>query len=141
MGVFKAIYFLIRAFFVCRLSLAAENLALRQQLAILGASAKRPKLWARDRVFWVWLSRLWRDWRSVLVIVNPETVIAWHRRGFRIYWRWKSRLGKAGRPKVDREIRELIRKMSRENSTWGAPRIQSELALLGYRVAERTVAK
>jgi transposase InsO family protein len=92
-------------------------------------------------VFWVWLDRLWPNWRSALGIVQPETVIKWHRMGFKLYWRWKSKAGKAGRPSIDCEIRTLIRRMSRENPTWGAPRILSELLLLGYDVAEATVAK
>jgi hypothetical protein len=104
-------------------------------------SVKRPKLRPRDRIFWVWLSRLWSNWRSALSIVQPETVIRWHRQGFKLYWRWKSRSGKPGRPPIARDIRELIRRMSRENSTWGAPRIRSELLLLGHDVAEQTVAK
>ena len=141
MGVIKAIYFLIRAFFVWHLSLAAENLALRQQLAILQHSVKRPKLRPRDRVFWVLLSRLWPNWRSALAIVQPETVIKWHRQGFKLYWRWKSRARKPGRPPIQRELRDLIRRMSRENPLWGAPRILSELLLLGCAVAEGTVAK
>jgi len=141
MGIIKAIYFLVRAFFVCRLSLAVENLALRQQLTVYKHSVKRPKLRPRDRVFWVWLSRLWPNWRSALAIVQPETVIQWHRQGFKLYWRWKSQAGKPGRPPIEREIRELIRRMSRENPLWGAPRILSELILLGYKVAEGTVAK
>jgi transposase InsO family protein len=123
-----------------RASLVAENLALRQQLAVLERSVKRPRLRRTDRIFWAWLSRLWSGWESVLVIVKPETVVRWHRQGFRLYWRWKSRNGN-GRPKVDLEIRELIRRMSRENPTWGAPRIRSELRLLGHDVAKSTVAK
>ena len=87
------------------------------------------------------LSRFWREWRSSLAIVNPDTVIRWHRKGFRLFWRWKSRTDKRGRPPISPEIISLIRRMSRENSTWGAPRIQSELRLLGYDVAESTVAK
>jgi len=141
MGIIKAIYSLVRAFFVCRLSLAAENLALRQQVAVYKQSVKRPKLRPRDRVFWVLLSRLWQNWRSALAIVRPETVIQWHRQGFKLYWRWKSRVGKPFRPRVEREIRALICRLSRENPTWGAPRILSELLLLGHEVAERTVAK
>jgi transposase InsO family protein len=121
--------------------LAIENLALRQQLAVCKQSAKRPKLRQRDRVFWVWFSYLWPDWRSALAIVQPETVIKWHRMGFKLYWRWKSRAGKPGRPPIEREIRNLIRQMSKENPTWGSPRIVSELALLGHDVAENTVAK
>jgi putative transposase len=102
---------------------------------------KRPKLRPRDRVFWVLLSKTWPNWRSVLAIVQPETLIKWHRRGFKLFWRWKSKSGKAGRPPVVQEIRGLIRQMSRENTTWGAPRIVSELAVLGHEVAEATVAK
>jgi putative transposase len=124
-----------------RMVLAAENLALRQQLAVLNQSVKRPQLRKRDRFFWVVLSKLWKSWREVLIIVKPETVIKWHRQGFRLYWKWKSRVGHAGRPKIDKEIRELIRRMSRENPFWGVPRIQAELRLLGYDLAESTVAK
>ncbi len=119
--------------------LLAENMALRHQLSVLQRTARRPRLKARDRIFWVWLSRIWTDWRSALVIVKPETVITWHRQGFKLYWRWKSRAGKPGRPRVDPEIRELIRRMSRENPLWGAPRIVDELALLGVHAAKSTV--
>ncbi len=141
MGVLKAIWVFLRAFTLTRATVAFENLALRQQVAVLNRSAKRPKLRPRDRVFWVVLSRLWSNWRSALAIVQPETVVRWHRQGFRLYWRWKSRPGKNGRPPIEREIRDLIRRMSRENPTWGAPRIVSELALLGHDVAKATVAK
>ena len=141
MGILKAVLVLLRAMLVAKVHLAVENLALRQQLAVYKQSIKRPKLRLRDRVFWVWLSRLWPNWRSALAIVQPETVIKWHRMGFKRYWRWKSRAGKPGRPCIEREIRDLIRRMSRENPTWGAPRIQSELALLGHDVVEATVAK
>ncbi len=140
MGVVRVIVILLRAFLLPRAALAAENLALRQQLAVLHVSVKRPRLRQRDRILWVWLSKIWSEWRSSLLIVKPETVIRWHRQGFRLYWRWKSRK-KPGRPKIDAEIRSLIRRMSRENATWGSPRIQSELALLGYTVNQSTVAK
>jgi Amidase len=83
------------------------------------------------RIFWVWLSRLWVGWRTTLVIVRPATVLAWHRRGFQLYWRWKSRPNPVGRPRPDAELRTLIRRMARENPTWGRRRIQAELALLG----------
>ena len=131
MDALKGIAALLGVLIRSRASLAAENLALRQQLAVLRLSVKRPKIRRRDRLFWTWVSRLWPDWRSVLVTVKPETVIRWHRQGFRLYWRWKSKT-KNGRPKVDVEIRQLIRRMSRENPTWGAPRIRSELRLLGH---------
>ena len=140
MGALQLLTALLRQLFQSRAALAAENLALRHQIVILRRSVKRPRLHRRDRIFWVWLSRLWRGWRSSLLVVQPETVIRWHRQGFRLYWRWKSR-SRCGRPKLDAEIRALIRRMSRENPTWGRRRIRSELHLLGYEVAELTVAK
>ena len=94
MGLLKACVLLFRAMLIPKVHLAAENLALRQQLALCRQSVKRPKLRPRDRVFWVLLSRLWSNWRSALAIVQPETVIQWHRMGFKLYWRWKSRAGK-----------------------------------------------
>ncbi len=87
MGIVRVIVILLRAFLLPRAALAAENLAVRQQLAVLQVSMKRPRLRKRDRVFWVWLSRLWADWWSSLVIVKPETVVHWHRQGFRLYSR------------------------------------------------------
>jgi len=130
----------VRAFLVGRAALAAENLALRQQLAIFKAKAPRPKLRWRDRLFWVCLSRLWSGWRSALAIVKPETVLRWHRWGFRLFWRWKSG-GHPGRPAITAEVRALIRRLGAENPLWGVPRIQAELRLLGHKVAESTVAK
>ena len=121
-----------------RTELAAENLALRQQLAILQQKSKTPRLRKRDRIFWALLSRIWAGWRSALLIVQSDTVVGWHRQGFKLFWRWKSR-GKPGRPRIEAEIQRLIQRMSRENPLWGTPRIQSELALLGYIVAESTV--
>jgi putative transposase len=141
MGILKACVLLLRAMLVPKAWLAIENLALRQQVAVFKQSVKRPNLRPRDRVFWVWPSRLWPNWRSALAIVQPETVIKWHRMGFKLYWKWKSRAGKPGRPRIEREIRELIRRMSRENPTWGAPRIRSELLLLDHDVAVAAVAK
>ena len=94
-----------------RRSLILENLALRQQLAVYKRNAKRPRLRQTDRLFWVCLSRCWSDWRSVVDIVRPKTVVGWHRQGFRRYWRWKSRPRgrKPGRPRVTGEVRALIR--------------------------------
>jgi transposase InsO family protein len=120
--------------------LALENLALRQQLAVLKRTTKRPKLNKVDRAFWVALSRLWPDWQNALILVKPETVVRWHRQGFRLYWRWKSR-NRGGRPPIDPEIRSLIRRMARENATWGAPRIHGELLKLGFKVSEATVSR
>lgn len=135
------IFVFLRSLLCSQTELAAENLALRQQLAILKQKTKLTRLRPRDRVFWVWLSKLWSNWRSVLVIVQPATVVRWHGKGFKLYWRWKSRAKKPGRPPIWREIRNLVRRMCRENPTWGAPRIQSELRLLGYDVSETTIDK
>jgi putative transposase len=140
MGFVRIVVVLFKAFFFSRLRLVAENLALRQQLVVLQRTDKRPRLRKRDRILWVWLSRLWRGWQSALLIVQPETVTCWHRQGFRLYWRWKSR-NRPGRPKIDADIHQLIRRMPQGNPTWGAPRILSELHLLGYSVAESTVNK
>jgi len=119
-----------------------ENVALRHQIGVLRRSAKkRPKLTPADRLVWVILSRIWGDWRSALAIVKPETVIAWHRKGFRLFWTWKVRRGKAGRPAVTREVRDLIRRLSRENPLWGAPHIHGELLKLGLEIGETSVGK
>jgi len=103
---------LLSALFLClrtRASMQIEIVALRHQLAVLQRRAeKRARLGTADRLLWVWLSRVWAQWRSALVIVKPETVIAWQRKGFRLYWTWKSRGGKTGRPRVGREVRKLI---------------------------------
>jgi hypothetical protein len=93
-----------------------------------------------DRLVFVWLYRLFPSILNAITVVKPETVIRWHRRGFRAYWRWKSRR-RGGRPKIDREIRDLIRRMSQANLLWGAPRIHGELLMLGIEVAESTVAR
>jgi hypothetical protein len=116
-------------------------LALRHQLQVLQRSRpRRMRLAKVDRWLWVWLSRLWTGWRSALVIVKPETVIAWHRRGFRLFWSSKSRR-RIGRPTVPRDIPMLIRTMSAANPLWGAPRIHGELLTLGIDVCQATVTK
>jgi len=120
--------------------LALENLALRQQLAILRRRTKRPQLTKTDRAFWVALSHLWTGWQGTLIVVKPQTVISWHRKGFKLYWTWKSR-NKGGRPRVDVTIRRLIRQMANDNATWGAPRIHGELLKLGFDVSEPTVSR
>jgi putative transposase len=139
MSLLKAVFLLVRGILFERAKIAVVNLALRQQLAILRQDTARPKNRNRNRIFWVWLSNLWSNWRSALIIVKPDTVIRC--KGFRLYWCWKSRRRKNGRPKIEQEIHDLIHRMCRENPTWGAPRIQAELTLLGYGVAESTVAK
>jgi transposase InsO family protein len=125
--------------FRSRRALALENLALRHQLQVLQRSGKRPRFRPIDWGLWVLLSRLWTEWRGSLVLVKPETVIGWHRKGFRLYWRWKSR--RPGRPRVPKEVRDLIRRMSLENPSWGAPRVHGELLMLGFDIAEPTVSK
>jgi transposase InsO family protein len=131
----------LRGLVVGRAALALENVALRHQLAALQRSVGRPRLRRRDRIVWAWLARLWPAWRSSLLMVEPATVLAWQRRGFQLYWRWKSWGRPAGRPPLDQSLRELIRRMARENPTWGRRRIQAELALLGYTVGALTVGK
>ena len=127
--------------FKSRTALQVENLALRHQLAVLRRSVKRPKVTSADRLFWAWLCDAWSDWRSSLFIVKPETVIGWHRQGFRLFWTWKVRRGQPGRPSVSKKIRQLIRKMSRDNPLWGAPRIHGELLKLGIDIGETSVGK
>jgi len=131
---------LVRALADDRTRLALENLALRQQLAVLNRTPERPKLNDGDRLFWTMACEFLENWKEHLVIVKPDTVVRWHRHGFRYYWRWKSR-AKPGRPKIDAEIIALIQRMSKESPLWGAPRGRSELALLGHEVAESTVPK
>ncbi len=132
----------LSSMFRSRAMLELENLALRHQLGVLQRSArKRPRLTPADRLLWVGLSRLWRDWRSALAIVKPETVVAWHRAGFRRFWTWKVRRGQPGRPVISREGRDLIRRMCRENPRWGAPRVHGELLKLGIDIGETSVSK
>ena len=119
--------------------LALEHLALRQQLAVFQRATPRPKLTPLDRAFWVALSRTWWRWKDVLAIVEPETVIRWHRRGFARFWAWKSK--RVGRPPLAAEVVALIVRMTRENPTWSRRRVASELARLGHDVDKDTVAK
>jgi transposase InsO family protein len=130
----------LRSCFRTHRELALENLALRQQLAVWKARGPRPRLTKTDRIFWVFLSRLWTSWRHSLQLVRPETVIGWHRHGFRRYWSWKSRR-RWGRPAIGRDLRDLIRQMSGANPLWGAPRIHGELLKLGLTVSQATVSK
>src|SRR5258708_4295684 len=129
------------AAFKSRAALHLENLALRHQLGVLRRSVKRPKLSSADRLLWAWLCDSWSDWRSALVIVKPESVIAWHRKGFRLFWTWRVRHGQPGRPAVPKDVRELIHRMSRENPLWVRPRIHGELLKLGIDIGETSVGK
>lgn len=130
----------LRVFFRSRSDTALEVLALRQQVAVLKRKRPRPPLNSLDRLLWTTLRRVWSRWADVLVIVKPETVVGWHRIGFRLYWRWRSR-SRGGRPKITEQIRVLIRRLAEENPDWGAPKIHGELLKLGLVVSERTVAR
>jgi putative transposase len=127
--------------FRSRRALQIEVLALRHQLAVYQRAGRRPQLGPADRILWAWLSRAWSGWREALVFVQPRTVIAWQRKRFRDHWTRLSRHGKVGRPAVAKAIRDLIRKMSDANPTWGSPRIVGELRKLGIEVAKSTVEK
>ena len=131
----------LRTLFLPRHKLALEAVALRQQLAVFKRKQPRPKLDRLDRLFWIVLRRLWEGWSEALIIVKPETVVSWHRAGFRLFWRWQSQRRRAGRPKVNEQIRQLIRRMKAENPTWGAPRIHGELLQLGFEISEPTVSR
>lgn len=126
-AVLSALLASMMSVFRTRAALQLEILALRHQLGVMQRSVKKPKLNRFDRFLWAWLCGAWAEWRAALCIVKPVTVIAWHRKGFRLFWTWKVRRGQRGRPPVSKEIRKLIRKMSRENPIWGAPRIHGEL--------------
>lgn len=128
-------------FFRSRNNLGLEILALRQQVGVLKRQNARPRLSRWDRLFWVLLRRLWSRWTEVLMVVKPESVVRWHRAGFRLYWRFVSRQAERGRPRTDAEIRKLIHGMAAENPTWGAPRIHGELLKLGLEISERTVSR
>jgi putative transposase len=130
----------IRVFLRSRSDTALEVLALRQQVAVLKRKRPRPPLNSSDRLFWTALRCFWSRWADVLVIVKPETVVGWHRAGFRLYWRWRSR-PRGGRPKITDEVRGLIRRLAADNPDGGAPKIHGELLKLGFVVSERTVAR
>src|SRR5438128_9893269 len=124
-----------------RRRLEVENLFLRHQLNIaLRGAPHRPRLRGSDRAVLVWMTWLWPNLLGLSRVVQPDTILRWHRAGFRAYWRWKSR-GQPGRPRVSRELRELIQRISKENPLWGAPRIHGELLKLGFEIAESTVSK
>jgi hypothetical protein len=132
----RLLWSLLIGLFRSRASLEAENLALRQQIIVLRRTApKRLCFNAFDRLIFVGLYRFFPDLRDALAVVRPETVIRWHRAGFRAYWRWRSRPHR-GRPMVPLEIRQLIRDMSLANPLWGAPRIHGELLKLGIAIGQ-----
>jgi hypothetical protein len=112
---FRSALALLRALFRTRWDLALEIFALRHQLMVLRRHVKRPQLHQTDRLLWVWLSRAWKDWRPNLVLVKPKTVVGWHRKGFKLFWKWKSRTARRGRPAISRQLINLIRRLAREN--------------------------
>jgi putative transposase len=125
-----------------RRSLLLENLALRQQLVALKRRHPRPSLGLFEKFFWVIARRVWSGWKQSLIIVTPETVVRWHRTGFRMYWRLISRVRRqVGRSPTPKEVRELILRMVVENPGWGAPRIHGELRMLGFELSERTISR
>jgi len=121
--------------------LALENLALRQQLVVYTRTAIRPRLRTTDRLFWVWLARVWAGWKQPLVLVTPDTVLRWQRRRFREHWTTLSSRPRVGRPPISAEIKTLVTRMAAANPLWGAPRILGELLKVGITVAERTVSR
>ena len=140
-GLFRALFAFLLISFRSRSALQLEIVALRHQLGVLHRSVKPPKLTASDRLLWVWLSEIWTHWRSAMIIVKPASVIAWHRKRFRLFSTCKVRHGRSGRPAVPEETGKLIRKMSRENPLWEAPRIHGELLKLGIDIGETSVSK
>ena len=139
--VLKLILGVLASLFKSRVKLEAEILILRQQINVLRRQApKRPHLNNADRFLFVWLSHWFPSVLGAIAIVRPETIIRWHRAGFRAYWRWRSR-NRVGRPKISSELRTLIGEMSRANALWGAPHIHGELLKLGFEIAQSTVAR
>ena len=141
MSILQLASIFLGALFKSQRQLALENLALRQQVAMLRQSVRRPRATPADKVFWILFSRYVDGWRSLLHILHPDTVVRWHRKGFRLYWRWKSRGPKPGRPAIDTSLRKLSRDMQASNIGWGAPRIHGELLKLGIEVSQATVSK
>src|ERR1700730_1953635 len=140
-GLFCVVVAVLGSPFKSKLRLEAENAVLRHQLIVLRRGLHgRVRLTNPDRWFFVELYRWFPSILKVLTIIRPETLVRWHRAGFRRYWRWKSR-PQGGRPQIDTELRVLIRRMSVENPLWGAPRIDGELLKLGFAVAQTSVAK
>jgi putative transposase len=139
--VISALFAFVVSLFHSRWAMQLKILALQHQVAVYQHTVARPRLRPTDRLFWVWLSRLWAGWQGALAFVQPRTVIAWQRRRFREHWRRLSQQSTPGRPAIAKEVRDLIRQMWQTNPTWGALRIVGELRKLGITVAKSTVEK
>ena len=131
----------VYSFFRSKRQLVLENLALRQQVIMLRKSVKKPRPSVVDKLFWMIFLRYVDDWRTILHGLHPDTIVRWHRQGFRLYWRWKSRGQKPGRPAIYAVLRKLIRQMQATNMGWGAPRIHGELLKLDIEISQATVSK
>src|SRR5215469_9945464 len=142
MNLFALLLGAIWRVFRARRDLLLENLALRQQLAALKRRHPKPRLTIFDKALWILAHRFWAGWKQVLIVVTPETVVRWHRAGFRWYWSVISKVRKpVGRRRTSKQVRDLICQMMAENPTWGAPRIHGELLMLGFDISERTVSR
>jgi hypothetical protein len=140
-AILHALGMFVADLFKSRCRLEAENLFLRHQVNIaLLRAPLRLRLRGGDRALLIWMTRLWPSLLGAAQVVQPETILRWHRAGFKVFWRWKSR-NRAGRPKIDRGLRDLIQRMSKENRLWGTSRIHGELLMLGFEVAQSTVSK
>ncbi len=141
MSILRLVATFLLSLFKSQRQLVLENLALRQQITMLRQSVNRPCATPTDKLFWIFFSRYVDGWRTTLHALHPDTVVRWHRHGFRLYWRWKSRGSKPGRPAIDTALRKLIRDMQATNIGWGAPRIHGELLKLGIEISQATVSK
>jgi transposase InsO family protein len=138
----KLVFLLLIRSFRSRRNLLLENLVLRQQLAVLKQRHPQPRIAAPDKLFWVIMRRVWPGWKRALILVQPETVVRWHKTGFKLYWTWLSRRrNRRGRKCVSKGLRQLIFRMVADNPTWGAPRVHGELKMLGFEISERTVLR
>jgi putative transposase len=141
MSILRLVATFLLSLFKSQRQLALENLALRQQVTMLRRSVKRPRATPADKLFWVFFSRYVDGWLQILHSLHPDTVVRWHRQGFRMYWRWKSWVSKPGRTAIDTALRKLIRNIQATNIGWGAPRIHGELLKPGIELSQATVSK
>ena len=141
LGMLTTLVVALSSVFKTRAALQLENFALRHQLGVLHRSVKKPKLTPLDRLLWAWLCGVWAEWRSALIVVKPETVIAWHRKGFRLFWTWKVRRGPCGCPSVPKDVRDLIRSDEPSEPNLGSPQDSRRTLKLGMNIGETSVSK